>query len=189
MKPQILLYLAVAATLLAVCEFTLTADPLLSRQHDHSTPTSHSRLAWRRVVFCVCFCSPLILLVLLVLLAAHPSNSSLRRGLSFFARHNPVTASSPRRIPMVALLPRCGLIMGIPHCAAMLSTESELEDESRARTASVPMPEFQPLESIKVSSMRSPLKEVSNSPARFGIGAASVTPGGRLRISTPMKKL
>ena len=34
-----------------------------------------------------------------------------------------------------------------------------------------------------------PLKEVSNSPARFGIGAASVTPGGRLRISTPMKKL
>ena len=98
------------------------------------------RAAALRVLFVVLFCSPLLLGVLLVLLAAHPSSTSLRRAMSFFARHNALTASPMRALPMVHLMPRCGLIMGIPHCAAMLSTEAELEE---AASRAVPLPPWQ----------------------------------------------
>ena len=122
--PLRLLFVAVCATLLLVFESSFILDPEV-----------HQRAA---ALFVVLFCSPLLLGVLLVLLAAHPSSTSLRRAMSFFARHNALTASPMRALPMVHLMPRCGLIMGLPHCAAMLSTEAELE-ASRA----VPLPPWQ----------------------------------------------
>lgn len=137
MRPQLLLFFAVCATLLLVFESSFILDPEV-HQRAAATDAGDNRAAALRVLFVVLFCSPLLLGVLLVLLAAHPSSTSLRRAMSFFARHNALTASPTRALPMVHLMPRCGLIMGIPHCAAMLSTEAELE-ASRA----VPLPPWQ----------------------------------------------
>ena len=134
MRPQLLLFVAVCATLLLVFESSFILDPEVHQRAAAADAGGAKRAAALRVLFC----SPLLLGVLLVLLAAHPSSTSLRRAMSFFARHNALTASPMRALPMVHLMPRCGLIMGIPHCAAMLSTEAELE-ASRA----VPLPPWQ----------------------------------------------
>ena len=135
MRPQLLLFVAVCATLLLVFESSFILDPEVHQRAAAADAGGDKRAA---ALFVVLFCSPLLLGVLLVLLAAHPSSTSLRRAMSFFARHNALTASPMRALPMVHLMPRCGLIMGIPHCAAMLSTEAELE-ASRA----VPLPPWQ----------------------------------------------
>ena len=135
MRPQLLLFVAVCATLLLVFESSFILDPEVHQRAAAADAGGDKRAA---ALFVVLFCSPLLLGVLLVLLAAHPSSTSLRRAMSFFARHNALTASPTRALPMVHLMPRCGLIMGIPHCAAMLSTEAELE-ASRA----VPLPPWQ----------------------------------------------
>ena len=139
MRPQLLLFVAVCATLLLVFESSFILDPEVHQRAAAADAGGGKRAAALRVLFVVLFCSPLLLGVLLVLLAAHPSSTSLRRAMSFFARHNALTASPTRALPMVHLMPRCGLIMGIPHCAAMLSTEAELEEACR----SVPLPPWQ----------------------------------------------
>ena len=139
MRPQLLLFVAVCATLLLVFESSFILDPEV-HQRAAAADAGGQRAAALRVLFVVLFCSPLLLGVLLVLLAAHPSSTSLRRAMSFFARHNALTASPTRALPMVHLMPRCGLIMGIPHCAAMLSTEAELEE---AASRAVPLPPWQ----------------------------------------------
>ena len=140
MRPQLLLFVAVCATLLLVFESSFILDPEVHQRAAAADAGGDKRAAALRVLFVVLFCSPLLLGVLLVLLAAHPSSTSLRRAMSFFARHNALTASPMRALPMVHLMPRCGLIMGIPHCAAMLSTEAELEE---AASRAVPLPPWQ----------------------------------------------
>ena len=140
MRPQLLLFVAVCATLLLVFESSFILDPEVHQRAAAADAGGAKRAAALRVLFVVLFCSPLLLGVLLVLLAAHPSSTSLRRAVSFFARHNALTASPMRALPMVHLMPRCGLIMGIPHCAAMLSTEAELEE---AASRAVPLPPWQ----------------------------------------------
>ena len=140
MRPQLLLFVAVCATLLLVFESSFILDPEVHQRAAAADAGGGKRAAALRVLFVVLFCSPLLLGVLLVLLAAHPSSTSLRRAMSFFARHNALTASPTRALPMVHLMPRCGLIMGIPHCAAMLSTEAEREE---AASRAVPLPPWQ----------------------------------------------
>ena len=138
MRPQLLLFVAVCATLLLVFESSFILDPEVHQRAAAADAGGDKRAAALRVLFVVLFCSPLLLGVLLVLLAAHPSSTSLRRAMSFFARHTALTARPMRALPMVHLMPRCGLIMGIPHCAALLSTAAALE-ASRA----VPLPPWQ----------------------------------------------
>ena len=106
MRPQLLLFVAVCATLLLVFESSFILDPEVHQRAAAADAGGGKRAAALRVLFVVLFCSPLLLGVLLV-----PSPPTRRRPAApriVLRAPQQLTASPMRALPMVHLMPRCG---------------------------------------------------------------------------------